>query len=46
VVIALQLAIIGCQKFFQDPKYRSFRGEDWSTPRGLASFPQPTGRDA
>jgi len=46
VVIALQLALIGCQKFFQDPKYRSFRGEDWATPRGFANMPQPAGRDA
>ena len=27
VVIALQLALVGCQKFFQDPKYRGFRGD-------------------
>ena len=45
MVIALQLALIGCQKFFQDPKYRSFRSEDWATPRGFAIAPQPGGKD-
>ena len=35
LVIALQLAAIGCQKFFQDPRYRNFRGDDWRVPRGL-----------
>ena len=27
LVIALQLSLIGCQKFFQDSKYKSFRPE-------------------
>ena len=63
--IALQLAMIGCQKvvrnssnydthvhsrhssshtqFFQDPKYKSFRPDDYHTPLGLANNPQPRG---
>ena len=28
LVIALQLACIGCSKFFQDPRYRAFRTDD------------------
>ena len=43
LIIALQLAIIGCQKFFQDPKYRGFRGNDYLTPQGLADHPRPPG---
>lgn len=30
LVIALQLACIGCSKFYQDPRYRSFRTMDWT----------------
>ena len=41
--IALQLAMIGCQKFFQDPKYRSFRPDDYATATGLANNPRPRG---
>ena len=41
--IALQLAMIGCQKFFQDPKYRSFRADDYATSTGLANNPRPMG---
>lgn len=41
VVIAVQLAMIGCSKFFQDPKYRSFRHDDYTTPQGFTSNPQP-----
>ena len=41
--IALQLAMIGCQKFFQDPKYRSFRSDDYATATGLANNPRPRG---
>jgi hypothetical protein len=33
--IAIQLSLIGCQKFFQEPKYRNFRADDYLTPRGL-----------
>ena len=43
LAIALQLAMIGCQKFFQDPKYKSFRPDDYHTPLGLANHPQPRG---
>ena len=41
LIIALQLAMIGCQKFFQDPKYRAFRGADYTTPQGLTDYPRP-----
>ena len=41
--IALQLAMIGCQKFFQDPKYRTFRPDDYATATGLANNPRPRG---
>ena len=34
--IAMQLSLIGCQKFFQDSKYRNFRAPDYLTPNGLA----------
>ena len=33
--IAMQLSLIGCQKFFQDSKYRNFRAPDYLTPNGL-----------
>ena len=33
--IAMQLAMIGQQKFFQDSKYRNFRALDFLTPNGL-----------
>ena len=33
--IALQLAMIGQQKFFQDSKYKNFRALDYLTPQGL-----------
>ena len=33
--IAIQLALIGCQKFFQEPRYRNFRADDYLTPNGL-----------
>jgi len=33
--IAIQLSIIGCQKFFQESKYRNFRAPDYLTPQGL-----------
>lgn len=29
-MIALQLAVIGCQRFYSDPKYRSFRAPDYT----------------
>tara|TARA_B110001452_G_C15214920_1_gene421369 strand:- start:1481 stop:1594 length:114 start_codon:yes stop_codon:yes gene_type:complete len=35
--------MIGCQKFFQDPKYKGFRGEDYHTSLGLAKNAQPRG---
>jgi len=41
--IALQLAIIGAQKFHQDPKYRGFRSHDYATATGLANNPRPRG---
>ena len=34
--IAIQLSLIGCQKFFQDSKYRNFRAPDYLTPNGLS----------
>jgi len=34
--VAVQLAVIGQSKFFQDPKYRNFRSFDYLTPNGLA----------
>lgn len=34
--IAIQLSLIGCQKFFQESKYRNFRADDYLTPNGLA----------
>ena len=43
LAIALQLAMIGAQKFFQDPKYRNFRVDDYLTPQGLANNPRPMG---
>lgn len=43
LAIALQLAMIGCQKFFQDPKYKGFRTEDYHTPLGLSNSNQPRG---
>lgn len=33
--IAIQLSLIGCQKFFQEGKYRNFRAPDFLTPQGL-----------
>ena len=33
--IAIQLSLIGCQKFFQEGKYRNFRAPDYLTPLGL-----------
>ena len=33
--IAIQLALIGCQRFFQEPRYRNFRADDYLTPNGL-----------
>lgn len=33
--------MIGCSKFFQDPKYRSFRHDDFTTPQGFTNHPQP-----
>mgnify|MGYP004057093397 CR=1 FL=1 len=33
--IAIQLSLIGCQKFFQESKYRNFRASDYMTPQGL-----------
>ena len=30
-------------QFFQDPKYKSFRPDDYHTPLGLANHPQPRG---
>ena len=41
--IALQLAMIGCQKFYQDPKYRSFRPDDYATAIGLNNAARPRG---
>ena len=35
LAIAMQLAMIGQQKFFQDSKYRNFRALDFLTPNGL-----------
>jgi len=35
--------MIGCQKFYQDPKYKSFRPDDYHTPLGLTNNPQPRG---
>lgn len=32
----MQLSLIGCQKFFQDTKYRNFRAHDYLTPNGLS----------
>jgi len=32
LAVAMQLAMIGCQKFFQDPKYRNFRVDDCASP--------------
>ena len=43
LAIAIQLAMIGAQKFFQDPKYRNFRVDDYLTPQGLANNPRPMG---
>lgn len=40
LIIALQLALIGCSKFWQDPKYRGFRANDYLTPQGLAEGPR------
>lgn len=33
--IAIQLSLIGCQRFFQESKYRNFRTDDYLTPQGL-----------
>jgi len=33
--IAIQLSLIGCQKFWQEGKYRNFRSSDYLTPQGL-----------
>ena len=33
--IAIQLSLIGCQKFWQEGKYRNFRANDYLTPQGL-----------
>lgn len=33
--IAIQLSLIGCQKFWQEGKYRNFRTNDYLTPQGL-----------
>jgi hypothetical protein len=33
--IAIQLSLIGCQRFFQEGKYRNFRTNDYMTPQGL-----------
>ena len=33
--IALQLALVGAQKFYQEPKYASFRTDDWADTRGF-----------
>jgi len=33
--IAIQLSLIGCQKFWQEGKYRNFRASDYLTPQGL-----------
>ena len=41
--IAIQLAMVGCQKFFQDSKYRNFRTDDYLTPQGLSNAPRPAG---
>ena len=39
LAVAMQLAMIGCQKFFQDPKYRNFRVDDCaSPPRAVRAF--------
>ena len=35
VCVAIQLSLIGCQKFFQEGKYRNFRTDDYLTPQGL-----------
>lgn len=43
LVIALQLALIGTQKFWQDPKYGGFRQPDYRTPQGLSNGPVPPG---
>jgi len=40
LIIALQLALIGAQKFNQDPKYRAFRSNDYTTPQGLTDGPR------
>jgi hypothetical protein len=31
------------QQFFQDPKYRSFRPDDYATPIGLNNAARPRG---
>lgn len=36
--IAIQLALIGCQRFFQEPRYRNFRADDYLTPNGFGGF--------
>ncbi len=38
LAIAIQLALIGCQKFFQEPRYRNFRADDYITPNGLGGY--------
>ena len=37
--IAIQLALIGCQKFWQEGRYRNFRANDYLTPNGLNGLP-------
>ena len=41
--IAIQLSLIGCQKFFQDSKYKNFRTDDYLTPQGLSDGHRPPG---
>ena len=43
LIISLQLALIGCQKFYSDSKYRSFRTQDYDTPQGLTNGARPPG---
>ena len=33
--IAMQLAMVGQQKFYQDSKYKNFRSLDYLTPNGI-----------
>tara|TARA_B100000795_G_scaffold252417_1_gene221961 strand:+ start:1446 stop:1580 length:135 start_codon:yes stop_codon:yes gene_type:complete len=34
--IAIQLSLIGCQKFWQESKYKNFRTEDYLIPNVLS----------